>query len=160
MDASSAILHAMTASFSLSDADVRSLGEGEVLVRDGMLSPVEVAACNKHMSERDRTTSFTAAGMGASSQQVQALRGDRTSWLGEEHGPLWCLNSLFDDVRRELNRAAWMGLASFTAQLAIYDGDGERYVAHRDAVRGDPARRATAIIYLNPHWCCVPPPRT
>jgi len=36
--------------------------------------------------------------------------------------------------------------------LTSYPGAGARYAAHTDTFEGDPARRVTAILYLNPDW--------
>jgi SM-20-related protein len=57
----------------------------------------------------------------------------------------------FLEVSKELNAAAWMGLGGFSIQLAMFEPGGH-YQAHRDALRGDRARRVTAILYLNPRW--------
>jgi SM-20-related protein len=57
----------------------------------------------------------------------------------------------FVEVSTELNAAAWMGLSGFSIQLAAFQPGGH-YQPHRDALRGDTARRVTAILYLNEEW--------
>jgi SM-20-related protein len=61
--------------------------------------------------------------------------------------------SLFERLRLEANRAAWLGLDRRELQLARYPGNGETYARHLDAFRGGgAARRLTAIYYLNEGW--------
>ena len=59
---------------------------------------------------------------------------------------------MFETLRGELNREAWLGLTRFEVQLAHYPGHGEGYARHRDAFVGRASRRVTAIAYLNPAW--------
>lgn len=136
----------------LCDADIRSLGEGELVLRDDMIDERTVRACCAQMRRMDADGQFSAAGVGASSKRSQTLRSDRTTWADDGPEQPQALHAFFGGVRQELNEAAWMGLAGFSVQLAIFDADGGGYVAHRDAIAGDPARRATAILYLNPDW--------
>ena len=135
----------------LSDAEVRSFGDGEPIVRDRMMSGPSVRACSAQMARMDQDRRLCPAAVAGASRPDPQLRGDRTAW--EADGPaLPGLRALFDAVRLELNEAAWLGLAGFTVQLAIFDAAGGGYVAHRDALAGDSARRATAILYLNTAW--------
>jgi len=59
---------------------------------------------------------------------------------------------MFEALRVECNRDAWLGLTRFDLQLAHYAGGGEHYVRHRDAFVGRAGRRLTAIAYLNAGW--------
>ena len=59
---------------------------------------------------------------------------------------------MFEDLRCELNRDAWLGLARCEIQLAHYAGGGAAYARHLDAFRGAAGRRVTAIAYLNAKW--------
>lgn len=143
----------MQATLALTDEEVRALGDGGVVVRDGVIDPSTVARWADELDVLDENDRLTAAGMGRDALLDRSLRGDRTTWLGDlAEGRLEGLNERFEHVRDVLNQEAWLGLGFFTVQLAVYPGDGARYVAHRDALAGDPARRATAILYLNPAW--------
>ncbi len=133
--------------FLLSDADVRHLGEGEPLQHEGFASSDEVSAWSKSMRAAD--AAFSDAGTGSARASDDRVRTDRTAWEADLH--LDGLRDRFRELRAELNEAAWMGLALFSIQLAVY-GEGGHYAAHRDALRGDPARRITAILYLNSDW--------
>jgi SM-20-related protein len=81
-------------------------------------------------------------------------RGDALRWLRDAdlEGPLAPLGDRFEALRSALAREACLPLARFEAQLAVYPGGGARYVRHRDAHRDGPARRLTAIYYLNRGW--------
>ncbi|MBX2800733.1 MAG: 2OG-Fe(II) oxygenase [Myxococcales bacterium] len=135
--------------FTLSDTDVFALGQGEVLQFDDMFSAGAVRQCLVRLDALDRAQGFRLA---STAGHDPTARGDRTAWEEDIDGGLPHLRALFVRVRQELNQAAWLGLAELEIQLAIYDAEGARYVPHRDAIRGDAARRATAIVYLNPAW--------
>lgn len=136
----------------LSDDDIRAFGDGEPLLRDGLFPADAVAGCAERMAYHEGLGAFTAAGVGRPGLVDPALRGDRTVWNSDLCEPIVWLHTQFEDIRLELNASAWMGLASFAVQLAIFAGDGQHYVAHRDTFARDPARRATVILYLNVAW--------
>lgn len=137
----------------LADAEVRGLGEGGVVVRDGVVSAHLVRRWSDELDALDAASRLTPAGVGREAALDGGLRGDRTTWLGDlGEGRLTGLQEAFQRIRGTLNRDAWLGLRAFTVQLAVYPGDGARYVAHHDGFAGDPARRATVILYLNPAW--------
>lgn len=81
-----------------------------------------------------------------------AVRGDSTMWLSADDVDFTGLRAMFENLRCEINRDAWLGLARFELQLAHYAGGGAEYVRHRDAFEGTESRRLTAIAYLNPAW--------
>jgi SM-20-related protein len=124
-----------------------------MVLRDGVVDTDTVRRWAAEVDALDAADRLTPKGMGRTAVVQPDLRGDRTTWLGDHaEARLPGLQELFLGVREELNQAAWLGLRAFTVQLAVFPGDGARYVAHRDALAGDPARRATAIVYLNPDW--------
>ena len=133
----------------LTDDDVRHLGEGDLLQTDGFATPDEVQTWSAAISARQ--AEFTLAGTGRERHRDPAIRSDRIAWASDFPGVFDDLRARFMEVRTELNAAAWMGLVEFDVQLAAY-GPGGRYAAHRDALRHDPKREATAILYLNPDW--------
>jgi SM-20-related protein len=60
---------------------------------------------------------------------------------------------LFERLKLEANRAAWLGLDRRELQLGCYSGNGETYARHLDVFRGKgESRRLTAIYYLNEGW--------
>jgi SM-20-related protein len=135
--------------FHLTDANVRLLGEGELLQFDDFATQAEVEDWSEAIAKSQ--ASFSAAGTGASHTRDPTVRSDRTAWESDLSGRFVGLRERFAEVRAELNSAAWMGLAGFTIQLAVFDPGGH-YQSHRDALRGDAARRITAILYLNRKW--------
>ena len=135
--------------FQLTDADVRQLGDGDLVEHDDFASDAEVRGWSAAMTSSD--AAFTRSGTGATGRQDDRVRTDRTGWEADLPGVFPGLRERFVELRTELNQAAWLGLAVFTVQLAVYDPGG-LYAAHHDATRGDAARRVTAILYLNPDW--------
>ncbi|MFT6158256.1 MAG: SM-20-related protein [Myxococcota bacterium] len=135
--------------FLLTDANVRHLGEGEVLQMDDFASHHEVEDWSDAMALS--YASFSGASTGASHTRNPEVRNDRTAWESDLPGRFLGMRERFVEVRTELNAAAWMGLEGFSIQLAVF-GPGGHYQSHRDALRGDSARRVTAILYLNQKW--------
>ena len=137
----------------LDDVDVRRLGEGEVLVRDGARGRERALAGARALCEDPGALTPAAIGRGEGLLVEPVLRGDRTAWLergaDERLVPLW---ELFDRVAGDLRERAFLGVLDVEVQLALYPGGGARYVAHRDAFEGGGRRRATAVYYLNPEW--------
>jgi SM-20-related protein len=147
--------HALLCSGSfLSDAEVAHLGQGGVVVRDGLLGSARALACAEAARQLDLEGRLEPARMGRLRRLVPDVRGDRHAWFGELDLPpaLQGLWAAFDALRVALNREAWLGLQRFELQLACYPGGGSVYAAHRDALRESAARRVTAIYYLNPGW--------
>lgn len=137
----------------LRDEEIRALGDGGVLVRDDVLGPPIVQGCADALDALWEQGHLTPAGMGRARLHDPMLRGDHTVWASDVHDPvLRGLRAWFHGVREQLNASAWLGLDDLEVQLARYPGDGARYVRHRDAMSRNPARRATAIVYLNPAW--------
>jgi SM-20-related protein len=138
----------------LTDAEVSALGDRGFLVRDGFLGRAEALAV--HAAVVERTGELRPAGMsrGARYRVDPAARGDAIAWLTRESvaPPLFHLWDRFVALKEALNRETYLGLDRFDVQLACYPGDGARYEPHRDAVFGQPGRRATAIYYVNPGW--------
>lgn len=138
----------MPTPFHLSDTDIHRVGDGELLQYENFATKTEVAAWSASITASD--ASFTNASTG-SNRQSSTARSDRTAWEADHPGVFGGMRERFVEVRTELNEAAWMGLDVFSIQLAVYDA-GASYAAHRDALRNDPTRRITAILYLNPDW--------
>jgi len=123
-------------------------------VIDGFVGVELARACADHAARLDRDGALTPATLGRRRLRRRDLRGDRTGWLAEldDPGPLEALGPAFEALRVELDARAWLGLRRFEIQVASYPGDGARYARHLDAFAGDPSRRVTAIVYLNPAW--------
>lgn len=91
---------------------------------------------------------------GVEHRHDRAVRGDRITWL-DDHRAVPAFDRAwrrFEQLRLELNRAAYLGLTRFGLQLALYPGEGATYARHRDAFPGSSNRKITAIWYLNPDW--------
>lgn len=135
--------------FSLTEAEVTTFGEGGVVQREAFASLSEVSSWSNAI--RDGDAAFTSAGTGESRHRSTAVRADRTAWDGDVPGGLPGLRQRFGEVQEALHTTAWMGRMAFDIQLAIH-GPGSHYSPHRDALRGRPGRRVTAILYLNAAW--------
>ncbi|MBF5042440.1 2OG-Fe(II) oxygenase [Aggregicoccus sp. 17bor-14] len=141
--------------FTLSDAEVQALGEQGYFVRPAFLG--EAAALRVREAALARAGELAPAGVrrGADRRVEAQTRQDLIAWL--ETAPGTVLGEAFDAFRQlgdEVSRAAYLGLGRFDVQLALYPGEGARYVRHRDAFPGAAGdnRRLTAILYLNPAW--------
>src|SRR5207237_9847174 len=111
-------------------------GEEGVFVRDGFAGREAVLA----MRERLRALALQPAAVGRERQS--GVRGDHITWIDDD--------GRFEALRLDLNEA-WLGLQRFDLQAARYQA-GAAYPRHRDAFRGGPSRRVTAIWYLNDEW--------
>ncbi len=138
----------------LDDDDVARVGTGDVVVLDGFIGRRRALACAQAARELDDAGLLTPASLGRDRVHRPDLRGDRTAWFLELElpAPLRALWEAFEGLREALNRDLWLGLRRFELQLACYPGDGARYAAHHDTFAGNPSRRVTAIVYLNPGW--------
>ncbi len=138
----------------LTDDEVATLGEGRAVVRDEALAPGLALGVAQAVRGAWEEGLLSPAGIGHDGRRLEALRSDWTTWLTEVglEGPLADLWTVLEAQRREAHEAAWLGLQRFSVQLACYPGGATRYVRHRDAFADDPARRLTAILYLNPDW--------
>jgi SM-20-related protein len=141
------------------DAELDRLGGGAALVRDGVLSPDQVAAGAAAMAALRDQGALDPAGLGRSRELRPELRGDLTAFCSELAlpAPLRTLWQSFEGLRLALNHQAWLGLQRFEVQLACFPGSDAGYVRHLDAFAGPdgrprPGRRITALLYLNPDW--------
>lgn len=122
--------------------DVAALGDHGWFTRDDYV-PRELALEALAHAEAQP---LSPAAIRKSHELNAAVRSDETTWL--ETSPL---HEAFEQLRRDLNQTAYLGLTRFDVQLARYDA-GARYVRHRDAFPGSDNRRVTAIVYLNGAW--------
>jgi SM-20-related protein len=132
-----------------SDAQVIALGEGRPILIDDALPVAEITAA-RALADQLR---YRSAGVGRDRVLDSRVRGDSIAWLEDtDDAPGWApVRQLLADVRAAANEAAWLGLVDEEIQVARY-ADGAQYARHVDAIRGDPARALTAILYLNPGW--------
>ncbi|HVE83987.1 MAG TPA: 2OG-Fe(II) oxygenase [Myxococcales bacterium] len=133
--------------------EILQLGEQGFFLRDAFLGEPEARAMAAEAERLAKEGAFTPAGVsrGADRRVDLQVRGDETCWLAPDTYPR--LHAAFDQLRRDLNAGAYLGLGRFDLQLARYAGAGEGYQRHRDAFTGGPtSRRLTATWYLNPGW--------
>jgi SM-20-related protein len=119
----------------------------EALGREGLFLCDEFAGRDaaRETLARLRALPLTAAGIGRG-KQLSSVRGDRIAWVDDAE-----CRARFEKLRVALNQEAWLGLDRFDLQVACYP-PGAAYERHRDAFRGGPERRVTAIWYLNADW--------
>ena len=121
----------------LGDDEVRAMGEGRLVVRHVDLA-VDVERARPHLH---------VAGVGKG--RAAGVRDDSIAWL-EDVPALAELDAWFRSGAEILSEALRMRLDRVETQIALYSQG--RYAAHRDTFADDPARRITAILYLNPGW--------
>ncbi|MCB9665840.1 MAG: 2OG-Fe(II) oxygenase [Alphaproteobacteria bacterium] len=137
----------------LSDEELTALGEGRVVVRDAVVEAAALEPVRALLDDLWRAGALRAAGVGGRGTRAEAVRGDHTTWLDDhldlpDAARLW---RWFDGLRGRLAEALRVALPSCRVQLARYP-EGAHYRAHVDALRDDPVRRLTAILYLDPGW--------
>jgi SM-20-related protein len=120
-----------------SDEEVVAMGEGRVVVRSVQVD-ADVELARPHLR---------VAGVGK--QRESGARDDRIAWLDDVLG-LEELRAWFHSGAPILSDALRMRLDRVETQIAMYSNG--RYAPHRDTFAHDPARRVTAILYLNPGW--------
>ncbi|MGE0131133.1 MAG: 2OG-Fe(II) oxygenase [Blastocatellales bacterium] len=98
---------------------------------------------------------FSQAGVGrGSDRQIRSdVRSDRILWLDE--GELTHAQSRYwaeiEELRAELNRELFLGLASFESHYAFYP-PGAFYEKHVDRFSSSDARVISCSLYLNSDW--------
>jgi SM-20-related protein len=120
----------------LAPEEVLALGDEGVFVRDGFAGREAALA----MLARLRALPLVPAHVGR--ERAGGVRSDHIAWIDDD--------GRFETLRCQLNEA-WLGLVRFELQAARYQ-PGAAYARHRDAFRGGPSRRVTAIWYLNEEW--------
>lgn len=129
------------------DAELDEIARGGVVVRDGAAPDALV----DRWAADVLGASLTPAGVGARGQIAPEVRSDRTAFVTAEDGRWAALVGWFDALRAPLAEGLRVALPACSVQIAVY-GPGDRYAAHVDAIRGEPTRRLTALLYLDRTW--------
>lgn len=81
------------------------------------------------------------------------IRGDTIYWLEPGMASDACQQFLVwaDGLQQALNQHFFLGLRRAEFHFARY-GQGLGYRQHMDQHRGQPYRRISLVLYLNPHW--------
>lgn len=90
-------------------------------------------------------------GRAAGTVRETAVRGDELCWLAPEMPAGGRYLAWLDELRVQLNRELFLGLAELEAQYAHYPA-GAFYKTHVDRHRDSNARVVSAVFYLNPDW--------
>ncbi len=126
-----------------------------ISVRPGFVTPAATAELLRRAVALDAAGAFRPARVGFGDDRVLRpdIRSDHVRWIDPETaaGPSrrWC--ERLERLRLAVNRASFAGLFSWEGHFAHYPL-GARYRRHVDTHRGDPARRVSTILYLNPSW--------
>lgn len=103
---------------------------------------------------RQNKGALVPAGVGRAAGQTinLAVRGDQIGWLqvGQSLASTRYLE-LLDELRLDLNRALYLGLADYEGHFALYP-PGAFYQKHLDRFRDDDKRSVSAVFYLNDDW--------
>jgi SM-20-related protein len=118
-----------------------------------------VTALRNELREQEVSGRFHAAGIGrGAAQQIQRqIRGDRIAWLEASWPAAAAYLQLLDDLRQQLNRELFLGIAEYEAHYACYE-PGNGYGRHIDrhvsmAGSGQGQRVISTVCYLNePGW--------
>ena len=126
-----------------------------------MVAPSDFLLAVKHMRE---TTTLRPAQMGTAGDgerfSNESLRGDRIAWLPEifpaapvGFDPNSMLLQAMHRFMAAINDHTDFHIKRVSTMLAMYPGEGERYVKHLDNVADDPEGRIITIcLYLNENY--------
>lgn len=147
----------------LAQADWRAvldvLPEPGFVVLPAALPAGLVAALREELRVQDAAGAFHAAGIGrgAAHQLATRIRGDRIAWLETAWPAAAAYLALMDELRGQLNRELFLGLAEYEAHYACYEA-GSGYGRHVDRHAETPGagqgqRVISTVCYLNePGW--------
>jgi SM-20-related protein len=146
----------------LADEELAALAAEALFVRDAFVAEADARAARAEL-ETHAAGVLRPARMGRGGAHERAgVRDDAIAWVHDLPGfpaetpALAALAARFDALGEALRREAMVPVRSHELQVARYAGDGARYARHLDAFRDRaataPARRVTAIVYLNPDW--------
>ena len=130
-----------------------ALLDGGIFVRDDFLDSARVCELIGCARIRKARGEFAGARIGGGERlRRDKLRGDDTCWLEE---PLFAAERLLladmEQVRLELNRAAFLGLFDLEMHYAWYP-PGAAYARHVDQLQGREDRVVSVVLYLNESW--------
>lgn len=96
---------------------------------------------------------FKPAGVGRQGdyQRNQDIRGDAIQWLEPGNPAVTEFLRWMDKLRLGINQRLFLGLFDYECHYAVYP-PGAFYQKHRDAFRGNPGRKLSTVLYLNPGW--------
>lgn len=96
---------------------------------------------------------FKRAGVGRQGdyQLNPTIRGDAIQWLEPGVPAVSEFLRWMEGLRSALNQRLFMGLFDYESHYASYE-PGAFYQKHRDAFRGNPGRKLSSVLYLNPDW--------
>ena len=97
--------------------------------------------------------SLKPAGVGRQGdyQLNQSVRGDAIQWLEQGNPAVTEFLYWMDKLRLGINQRLFLGLFDYECHYAVYQPGGF-YQKHRDAFRGNPGRKLSTVLYLNPGW--------
>ena len=122
--------------------------------QDAFLPDALIAQLATECRARDAAGKLASAAIGRGDGQAvrEGIRGDRIQWLepGQSEACDLYLAAL-DELRRQINRALYLGLEDFEGHFALYP-PGAFYQKHLDRFRDDDRRCVSAVLYLNDDW--------
>jgi SM-20-related protein len=141
-----------------SDFDVSAdLSARGVSIRDRFASGAEVSALRECAWSREARGEFAPARVGrqGAERRRESVRGDFTCWLSAPLlPPERLLLERMEELRRQLNRDAYLGLFELELHYARYPA-GAAYSRHVDQPLGSAQRKLSLVLYLNPGWQCA-----
>lgn len=103
-----------------------------------------------------RQAELTPAGVGRQGdfQRNLDIRGDTIQWLEPGDSAVTEFLLWMDKLRLGINQRLFLGLFDYECHYAVY-APGTFYQKHRDAFKGNPGRKLSTVLYLNPEWDLV-----
>ena len=125
-------------------------GPGFILLDQPLPAPL-IRGLIANLQTQQATLKPAGVGRQGDYQLNQSVRGDAIQWL--EKGDLAVTEFLhwMDKLRLGINQRLFLGLFDYECHYAVYN-PGAFYQKHRDAFRGNPGRKLSTVLYLNPGW--------
>ncbi|WP_331353135.1 2OG-Fe(II) oxygenase [Cellvibrio sp. UBA7671] len=121
------------------------------MVLDQPLPASLIQGLIEHLRAQQAALAPAGVGRQGDYQRNLDIRGDAIQWL--EPGDLAVTEFLswMDKLRLGINQRLFLGLFDYESHYAVY-APGAFYQKHRDAFRGQPGRKLSTVLYLNPDW--------
>lgn len=135
----------------LKPEQIDSLAENNWFMQTEFLSATLCQGLQADFLAHQADMQQASVGRGNHRSLAQDIRTDSTRWLnGETRVQTECL-TMMDQVRQQLNRELFLGLATYEAHYASYQAGGF-YKKHLDSFKGKRNRIVSTVLYLTPDW--------
>jgi len=136
---------------SLFDQIADALAGPGFIILDQPLPESLIQGLITHLQQQHPVLKPAGVGRQGDYQLNQSVRGDTIQWLEKGDFAVTEFLHWMDRLRLGINQRLFLGLFDYESHYAVYT-PGAFYQKHRDAFRGNPGRKLSTVLYLNPGW--------